>query len=113
VPEKNDDILAQFQEFLSAKAASEAESSQAEDYEVEIWDDKGRGARVRRSHAKPFLQSLGIDLDAESDGDEGDKGADNGDGTKPAPGRKSTGKQSGNVATGGLARKYFIKPTGK
>ena len=107
--ENNGDILAQFQEFLEAKAASEKENAESEDYEVEIWNEKGQGARVKRSHAKPFLQSLGIDLDPEptEPNNSGDGKANTG--TKPAA---KTNKSSGNSApASGVARKYFVKPS--
>jgi hypothetical protein len=108
MPDKEPDILAQFAEFLEAKKEHEKEAAASEDFEVEIWDEKGKGVRTKRSHAKPFLQSLGLDLDDESSGDEGDNRGDNeGDKSKSTSSRKSTGKQSTNVAAGGVARKYF------
>jgi hypothetical protein len=113
VADKDEDLMAEFQEFLTQKRASEQESAEKEDYDVEIWDEKGRGARVRRSHAKPFLQTLGIDIDAESDGDDGDKGGDDKGGDSPKSGRKSSGSKSSSNAAGGVARKYFTKSTGK
>jgi hypothetical protein len=97
-------MLAEFAEFLEAKRAASA-PTEPED-EVEIWNEKGQGARVRRSVAKPFLQSLGIDLDPPA-GDTDNTGtqSDN-DGTK---GKKSTGRQATAPATGSVARKYFVK----
>ena len=99
-------LFEQFTEFMEAKAASEAENAQADD-EVEIWDKDGRGARVKRSMAKPFLQSLGIDLDPTTDKDDDDKG----DGKSKS---RPTGKtqQSAGVASG-VAKRYFSKPSGK
>jgi hypothetical protein len=74
----NEDLMAEFAEFLEAKRASEQETKDSEDFDVEIWDEKGRGVRTKRSHAKPFLQSLGIDVDPpKNDGVDDDK-----DGTK-------------------------------
>ncbi len=109
----NSGLMAEFEEFLNAKAARQAEENQDEDYEVEVWNEKGQGARLRRSHAKPFLQSLGIDVDPESDGDEGDKGGGQKGGNSSGGNRKSTGKQSASNAAGGVARKYFVsKPKG-
>jgi hypothetical protein len=103
--DKDPDILAEFQEFLDAKKASEKEAADSEDFDVEIWDKDGRGVRTKRSHAKPFLQSLGLDLDppTEGDGNSGEGDAGKGDGKKsgtkkPAP----TGSQS-------TVRKYFTK----
>ena len=97
--ENTDDIFDQFKEFLAAKAVSDAEESSAEDYEVEVFDERGRGARLRRSHAKPFLQSLGIDLDPDP-GPETD--TDGIKGKKPIKPKTSTGSQS-------ISRKYFAK----
>lgn len=104
------DILAQFQEFLSAKAQQEKDAEDSEDYEVEVWDKDGRGARVRRSHAKPFLQSLGIDVDPPTSDGKGDKTGDDKGGDKAKSDRKSTGRQSSGNGAGGTARKYFTKP---
>jgi hypothetical protein len=101
----NGGILAEFEEFLKAKQEAAQQTAGEDDYDVEIWDETGKGARVKRSHAKPFLQSLGIDLDPESEGDKDDKGK-----TKPPPkGRTATTTQP----TGSITRKYFVKPTGK
>jgi hypothetical protein len=106
VADNNDDILTQFQEFLAAKQASENEEKEAEDFEVEIF--KGdQGVRTRRSHAKPFLQQLGIDLDPEPTEPKDPK-------TDGAKGKQSTGKQAASTAaTGnaGVAARYF-KQTG-
>lgn len=107
--DKQDDILSQFAEFLDAKKQADQEKADSEDYDVEIWDEKGRGARVRRSHARPFLQSLGIDLDDDSSNSGDDAGDDKSGKSKPAA-KQSTGKQSSNTQTGGIARKYFVKP---
>jgi hypothetical protein len=98
----NDELMAEFAEFLEAKRAKEKESAEAEDFDVEIWDEKGRGVRTRRSHAKPFLNSLGIDVDPPAKGTEND-GGDKSKGSKANP-RKATPAQAQSV------RKYF---TGK
>lgn len=105
--DKDSGILAEFEQFLAAKAEAAKNDESSEDYEVEVWDEKGRGARVRRSHAKPFLQSLGIDLDSEpTDGTANqDSDATNSD-DKKGP-RRTSGKT--NAATGSVARKYFVK----
>lgn len=105
----NSGLMAEFEEFLNAKREKEAQSAADEDYDVEIWDESGRGARVRRSHAKPFLQSLGIDLDSETGGDKDDKSGDGKGGDSKKPDRSSTGSQRSNAQTGGVARKYFTK----
>lgn len=96
--------FAEFMEWMTAKKQAEADA-QTEDEEVEIWNSKGEGARVKRSVAKPFLQSLGIDLDPTPDtsGDSKDK---------DKPGKKpATGRTAQNAATTGQGtiRKYFTK----
>jgi hypothetical protein len=96
------DLMAEFQEFLTAKKERESAEAADEDYEVEVWNEKGQGARLRRSHAKPFLQSLGIDVDAPS-GDAGDPPATDG-GNAPKSGRQS--KPPVN-STSNSVRKYF------
>ena len=110
VAEKQEDILSQFAEFLEAKKQADAEKDASEDFEVEIWDEKGRGVRTRRSHAKPFLQSLGIDVDSDDGGTDDDKDGDDKSGNTSKTSRKTTGKQSTNATSSGVARKYFTKP---
>jgi hypothetical protein len=107
----NSGLMAEFEEFLNAKREKEQSEADSEDYDVEIWDEKGRGARVRRSHAKPFLQSLGIDIDPKPDGKDGDKGKDDKGGDSSKSNRTSTGRQSSSNAAGGSTgvRKYFTK----
>jgi hypothetical protein len=104
VANENEGILSEFEEFLAAKRESEAQNSADEDYEVEVWNEKGQGARLKRSHAKPFLQSLGIDLDPTTDGDQdGDKNK-----TKPKGGKAPAAGATGAQATS--VKKYFKKP---
>jgi|SRR5580692_3073005 hypothetical protein len=95
----------EFMEWMTAKKAAEAES-QHDDEEIEIWDKDGRGARIRRSAAKPFLQSLGIDVDPKPESTTNDDGKGDGKG-KARP----TGKTAQNAATAGnnTIRKYFTK----
>jgi hypothetical protein len=104
----NTDLMAEFQEFLNAKKEKESAEKEAEDFEVEIWDEKGRGVRTRRSHAKPFLQSLGIDTDPEPNADDkGDNDDGKGDKKPSGPRKNAAGSQS-------VTRKYFVKnPAGK
>jgi hypothetical protein len=98
----NDELMSEFAEFLEAKRAKEKETAESEDFEVEIWDEKGRGVRTRRSHAKPFLNSLGIDIDPPANGGTNDVGDQTK--TKKTNTRKATPAQAQSV------RKYF---TGK
>lgn len=95
---ENEDLFKEFQEFLDAKRKAEKEEADAEDFEVEIFDEKGRGARTKRSHAKPFLQSLGIDLDPEPE-------------EPPADNDKQTGtpKKSAPKPPATISKKYFGK----
>ena len=105
MPEMDEGLFKAVKEFVSAKNQSEADAK-ADEEEVEIWDKEGRGARVKRSAAKPFLQSLGIDLDpvVETEDDK-DKGKDKG---KARP----TGRTAQTAATGqSTVRKYFSKPS--
>jgi hypothetical protein len=104
VATEDNDILAEFAEFMKAKKESESQEAASEDHDVEIWDEKGRGARVKRSMAKPFLQSLGIDMDPEPATDDTDEG-NSGTKAKPKPGPKGP--------TNSTARKYFVKTAGK
>jgi hypothetical protein len=98
----NDELMSEFAEFLEAKRAKEKETAESEDFEVEIWDEKGRGVRTRRSHAKPFLNSLGIDVDPPAKGGTDDVGDQTK--TKKTSPRKAAPVQPQSV------RKYF---TGK
>lgn len=100
----NEDLMAEFADFLEAKRAKETEAAESEDFEVEIWDEKGRGVRTRRSHAKPFLNSLGIDVDPPAKKDDGSV-EDDKNGTKGRP-RKPPAQSNSTV------RKYFTA-TGK
>lgn len=111
--EKDDDILTQFQEFLTAKKEQENAEAAAQDDEVEIWNEKGQGARVRRSVAKPFLQSLGIDLDAADEGDAGDGDNNGGDAGKGKPKGPAKGAPKTSGPASNVARKYFVKTPAK
>ena len=103
----NDDLMSEFAEFLKAKQESEKEQRDSEDFDIEIWDETGKGVRTKRSHAKPFLQKFGIDIDELTGDDDGDKG----DGDKPKPKAKPTGRSSST--SGDVARKYFAKKVSK
>lgn len=98
-----DDILKEFADFLEAKKASEQEAADSEDFDVEIWDEKGRGVRTKRSHAKPFLQSLGIDLDSSDESVGTDDGNDGDKGDKKGP----RSPKNPPASTQSTVRKYF------
>lgn len=97
------DILEQFKEFLEAQEAAKKETAESEDFDVEIWDENGRGVRTKRSHAKPFLQSLGIDLDPTPDNSDDKSGGSNSPKTRQVP----TGSTARNTTS--VAKKYFTK----
>lgn len=109
--DNDSDMLKEFQEFLDAKRSKEQEDAEKEDFEVEIWDEKGRGVRTRRSHAKSFLQQLGLDLDPEPNSD--DKGDTDNGGSKDDPkGSRRTNSRTGNAPSStSLPRKYFAPKT--
>lgn len=111
MPDNEPSILDEFAEFLQAKKEAEKNASQEDDYEVEVWNEKGQGARLRRSHAKPFLQSLGIDVD-ESANDSGNTG-DGGTKTGPKTGRQSKGTPPNATGSQSTVRKYFTKTPAK
>lgn len=97
----NDELMSEFAQFLEQKRASEKKQAEEEDFDVEIWDEKGRGVRTKRSHAKPFLQSLGIDLDPEPETGTSDAGDKSKSTTKTTRKTSSKGPES-------TVRKYFV-----
>lgn len=102
----NSELMAEFEEFLKAKKDKESKDRAAEDFDVEIWDETGKGVRTKRSHAKPFLQQLGLDVDPASDDKSGDSKDDNGGNSTRKPPVK---KQSSNSTSSGVATKYFTR----
>jgi hypothetical protein len=100
-------LFEQFEEFLNAKMKADNDASLEDDEEIEIWDEKGRGARVRRSRAKPFLQTLGIDLDPpESENGPDNPGGNAGNDDKKGPRR--TASPAGKSRSDSVTRKYFM-----
>lgn len=96
----NEDLMKEFAEFLEAKRASEKEAEKEEDFDIEIWGPDGSGVRTKRSHAKPFLNKLGLDVDA-PDNDGADDAGDKNKGTSKTP-RKTAPKPAESSV-----RKYF------
>lgn len=82
---------------LEALQAKEAEADD-DDFDVEIWDETGAGAKVPYRKGRTWLQRFGIDLDPAPEGD------DKGDG-KPAP--KSGATSDKGESRPGPAKKYF------
>lgn len=103
------DLLKEFTEFMASKQAAEAESS-ANEEEVEVWDKDGNGARIKFSHAKPFLQKLGIALDpapsTPAADDKGTKGTGSDGGGKAKPVGRTTGPGAPTLPDGSV-RRYF------
>jgi hypothetical protein len=106
--DEQSDLFKEFEEFIAAKRQAEKDEQSAEDFEIEIWDEKGRGVRTRRSHAKPFLNSLGIDIDAPADNDSEDESKSGGK-TNSKGGGKPRGPSSNATGTQSTVRKYFTK----
>lgn len=103
--EIDENTFKEFMEFLSAKKQAEAEDESGNE-EVEVWDKDGRGARVKKRDALPFLQTLGIGLPAKPETSDND-----GDDDKTKGKARPTGKTAGSaVAAGGTVKKYFSKP---
>ena len=108
--DNNEDLMAEFQEFLTQKREAEKANAQEEDFEIEIWTKDGDGVRTRRSHAKPFLQRLGIDVDPPAgSGDDSGQSGNGKTGDKNKTGRSSTGKTSNATGSQSITRKYFVK----
>lgn len=70
-----------------------------EDFDIEIWDDTGAGAKVPYSKGRTWLNRFGIDLPTEAPESEPEPEG------KPAPkARKQPGPQTSNVT-----QRYFGK----
>lgn len=109
---EDSDILKEFQEFLTQRQEAERAQADSEDFEVEIFDEKGRGVRTRRSHAKPFLQSLGLDIDATETDSGTDNNAQRSDGASGNTKSNTKGNSSSKAApqaSTGVARRYFTR----
>lgn len=104
--EIDEGMFKEFMDFVSAKRQAESEDESGNE-EVEVWDKDGRGARVKKRDALPFLQTLGIGLPEKPDTESGNDG----DADKTKGKTRPTGKTAGStVATGGTVKKYFSKP---
>lgn len=103
VADNKEDILSQFAEFLEAKKASEAEAAEANDDEIEVWNDKGFGARGRRSGFSDWLIANGFSTKPEeTSSEDGDSAANN-----DTKGKTGTKRQSSGTQAVSTARKYF------
>lgn len=80
---------------LEALQAKESEPEPDDEF-IEIWDETGAGAKVKRSAAKSWLNKFGIDLDQVT-GEETEE-------TEQKPKRGGKRETTGNVTH---AAKYF------
>lgn len=81
------------------KKAQESE----DDYDVEIWDETGAGARVPYSKGKSFLARFGIDVEEPSEEE-----------SSPAPKDKDRNPKPGNSPQRqGTPQRYFGKRTAR
>jgi hypothetical protein len=102
MPEIDQDMFQKFMEFME----SQTPANPADDEEMEIWDESGKGMRAKRSVLKPFLQQFGIDMDAPASDPDNTGSESDPNGTKPKP----KGRQAASQPASGVARKYFVKP---
>lgn len=82
------------QDQLDALTAKANEPDE-DDFDIEIWDEKGAGAKVPYRKGKTWLQRFGIDLPETPEDDETQA-------PKKTPGKTTTGE-----ASGGHAQRYF------
>lgn len=81
---------------LAALQAKENEPEPDDEF-IEIWDDTGAGAKVKRSSAKNWLNKFGIDLDEVTTDEE----------TEDKPVKKSPAKKTTSDGNVTHAAKYF------
>jgi len=87
-----------------AALQKKAEEPDADDYDIEIWDETGAGARIPYHKGRSWLNRFGIDLPEQPEGDaEGDQ-----DQAQGKPRSKRQGGAAGQPD--GHAAKYFGKP---
>ena len=61
------------EERATLKALQDKENEPEQDEEfIEIWDETGAGAKVKRSSAKPWLNKFGIDVEKDTAEGEGE-----------------------------------------
>jgi hypothetical protein len=80
-------------EALNAKAEQASEDEDFDNEEIEVWNEKGAGARLRGKHSRSWLIENGF-LKAPANPETDDSGGNSGDGDggKSAPkGRQSKG----------------------
>lgn len=100
-----------------AALQAEAESMGEDDeFDVEIWNEKGEGARLPHGQTTRWLQSKFPELFAPEEPDtDADNSADDGKGnsSKSKPKPRGTVAPSGNQRTGTATRYFGKRPAGK
>lgn len=82
---------------LDALTKKANEPDEDDNYEIEIYDENGRGARVPYRKGRGWLQKhFGIDLDPSPEGDSGDDGDENDEGKRTRSPARKGGKDAGN-----------------
>lgn len=70
---------------LEALQAKESEPDADDDFDIEIWDENGAGAKVPYSKGRKWLARFGIDVEEPSSEDAGTTNGDAGKPTKTKP----------------------------
>jgi hypothetical protein len=100
-------------DILDQIAALQAEADgmgDEEDFEIEIWNDKGEGARLPHSRTEPWLKTKFPELFTAEDPPAEEEGEGKDPKTKP----KATQTKTPPGRTGNTATRYFGKrPAGK
>jgi hypothetical protein len=105
----------EIEDQIAALQAEAEAMGDGEDYEIEIWNEKGAGTRLPSRAGEGFLRTHFPELFAEeSSSDEGtDDGKTDNSGSKSGTGKVAPGSRGGNKGTT-TATKYFGKrPAGK
>lgn len=101
-------------QIAALQAEAESMGDEDSDYEVEIWNEKGEGARVPHSQGRHWLSAKFPELfsDPENNSGNSDGGSDSGDSNSKVKGTQN--KAAPGTSRSGTATKYFGKrPTAK
>ncbi len=91
-------------EALMAENEAASEDDEFENEEIEVWNEKGAGARLRGKHSRSWLEENGFLKKREPATTDSDSSGDNSDSGKTA--RKSKGTPPASTRPG-TAGKYF------
>lgn len=91
-------------EALMAENDAASEDDEFDNEEIEVWNEKGAGARLRGRHSRSWLEENGFLKKREPAATDDDSGGDNPDSGKST--RKSKGTPA-TAARSGTAGKYF------